>query len=234
MDKQEILDGAKKWFRETIAENHIKNTKKLAKASEFNINPFLTAYLANFLVGNSDPKSIAKALIYPRALGTSITTSFGTNTQKFTTMALGSLGSAVQGIDIEFIDALDGRKKYCQLKAGPNTINKDDVETIHNHFSAIKRLSQTNNLNIAISDMVVGVLYGNKNQLSTHYKNISDKHHYPVLAGQEFWHHMTGDEEFYKELTETIAQVANEFDGSELLEKTIEKLAQSDAIKNMT
>ena len=33
-------------------------------------------------------------------------------------------------MDIEFEDALDGSHKYCQLKAGPNTINKDDVEKL--------------------------------------------------------------------------------------------------------
>jgi hypothetical protein len=75
----EILEKAKEWFKNIIAVNHISNTRKLRKSSEFNINPFLAVYLANFLTGNSSAKSIAKALIYPRILGTSITTSFGTN-----------------------------------------------------------------------------------------------------------------------------------------------------------
>jgi hypothetical protein len=30
----------------------------------------------------------------------------------------------VAGIDIEFIDAIDGRRKYCQAKLGPNTITR--------------------------------------------------------------------------------------------------------------
>ena len=46
--KQKILDSAKIWFKETIAQNHIKNTEKLTKPNEFNINPFLTVYLANW------------------------------------------------------------------------------------------------------------------------------------------------------------------------------------------
>lgn len=75
-------------------------------------------YLANFLTGNSSPKSIAKALIYPRILGTSITTSFGTNIQKFTNDVLDAFGSTTPGIDIEFIDRIDGHKKYCQMKSG--------------------------------------------------------------------------------------------------------------------
>ena len=82
-EKKLILNKAQKWFRQT-SKKHIVNTKKLTKASSFDINPFLAVYLANFLSGNSKPESIAKALVYPRALGTSITTSFGTNIQKFT------------------------------------------------------------------------------------------------------------------------------------------------------
>ena len=124
--KQKILDTAKQWFRERIAQNHIKNTEKLVNPNEFNINPFLTVYLANFLTGNSNPESIAKALLFPRVLGTSITTSFGNNMQGFTSVLQDAVGSTTSGIDIEFIDQIDQRKKYCQLKSGPNTINKDD------------------------------------------------------------------------------------------------------------
>lgn len=71
-EKCDILQKAKIWFKDSIIENHIKNTLKLSNIKEFNINPFLLAYLSNFLEGNHDPISIAKALIYPRVLGTSI------------------------------------------------------------------------------------------------------------------------------------------------------------------
>ena len=81
--KQKILDAAKQWFRERIAQNHIKNTEKLVDPKQFNINPFLTVYFANFLTGNSNSESIAKALLFPRVLGTSINTSFGQNMQGF-------------------------------------------------------------------------------------------------------------------------------------------------------
>jgi hypothetical protein len=100
-EKTQLLLRAKEWFTEVIAINHIQNTRKLINISEFNVNPFLSTYLANFLTGNSDPLSIAKALVYPRVLGTSITTSFGTNIQKFTTEVLSAFGSTTSGIDIE-------------------------------------------------------------------------------------------------------------------------------------
>ncbi|HJG21866.1 MAG TPA: hypothetical protein K8V64_02150, partial [Enterococcus durans] len=32
-------------------------------------------------------------------------------------------GSLSSGIDIEFVGRIDGMKKYCQIKAGPETIS---------------------------------------------------------------------------------------------------------------
>src|SRR5699024_12715573 len=82
----------------------------------FNLNPILYKYKASFLTGNDDPKSIAKALVYARALGPSINTTFGNKLQKFCSEVLEGFGSTTSGIDIEFIDKLDGRRKYCQIK----------------------------------------------------------------------------------------------------------------------
>lgn len=225
--KEEILEKAKVWFRETIAINHIKNTKKLVDPKEFNINPFLAKYLASFLTGDVSKESMAKALIYPRVLGTSITTSFGSNIQKFTNEVLDAFGSTTQGIDIEFFDQNDGIKKYCQLKAGPNTINKDDVETIAGHFKGVINLGRTNNLRITNDDMIVGIIYGAQEEVSSHYKRITNQYHFPVIVGQDFWQSLTGDVNFYGELSSSIAEVAVEANYAEGLEDVIKKLADS-------
>lgn len=232
--KQKILDTAKQWFRERIAQNHIKNTEKLVNPNEFNINPFLTVYLANFLTGNSNPESIAKALLFPRVLGTSINTSFGSNMQGIISVLQDTVGSTTSGMDIEFIDQIDQRKKYCQLKAGPNTINKDDVETIAGHFKAVRNLSRTNNLRIPNDDMIVGVLYGEPHELSGHYKRIISQYDYEVVVGQEFWHRLTGDEHFYHELISAIGQVAVEADFSKDFERVIETLAASEVVQKLS
>ena len=144
--------------------------------------------------------------------------------QKFISTVFEGLGSTTPGIDIEYIDNLDNRKKYCQLKAGPNTINYDDVETIFRHFEATINLARTNNLNIGFNDLVVGVVYGEPKQLSTHYQKIDKK--YPVLVGVEFWHRITGSEKFYFDLIEAFGEVANEVDGTKVLKETINKLSQ--------
>lgn len=227
-EKLEILVNAKIFFRDIISESHIKNTKKLVKLNEFDVNPFLITYLSNYLTGNNDAESIAKALIYPRVLGTSINTSFGTRIQNFCSDVLSGFASTTSGIDIEYIDEEDNRRKYCQIKAGPNTINKDDVRTIKDHFKAVKNLGRTNNLKISDEDMIVGVLYGTSKQLSGNYKKINDD--FPVLVGQDFWFHLTGDEDFYSDLIKAFGEVAKEADSTKLLESTIKELAKE--IKN--
>ncbi len=229
-EKSEILKKAQEWFLSSLVDNHIKNTEKLSNPSEFNINPFLVSYLASYLTGNCSPESIAKALIYPRVLGQSITTSFGTNMQKFSTEVLSSFGSAIPGIDIEFVDQVDKQKKYCQLKAGPNTINKDDVKTIHEHFGGIIRLAKTNNLRIANDDLIICVIYGGKNELSGHYKCLENDYHHPIFVGQSFWYRLTGDEFFYQDLIATIVAVSEQADGKEIIKRTVRKLASSDVV----
>lgn len=222
---QEILEKAKGFFKKNIAENHQRNTKKLSKLKNFNVNPFLNAYLANFAFGSTTPENIAKALVYPRILGTSINTTFGTQLQFFCNEVLSSYASMTPGMDIEFIDAIDGRKKYCQVKAGPNTINYDDVTTIINHFTAVKNLARTNrqlDINPSI-DCIVGVFYGDPSELSTSYRKINAQ--YPVFCGKEFWHRLTGDEDFYDKLIHTFATLAVEMDSRALIQDTIAALA---------
>lgn len=224
--RQEILIKARTFFKETIAVNHVKNTEKLKDLKQFNVNPFLVNYLANYAFGDTSSTSVARALVYPRVLGTSITTSFGTKMQEFCNDALSSYASLVSGIDIEFIDAIDGRRKYCQIKAGPQTINYDDVASIKNHFDAVKNLARTNrqtDINPTI-DCIVGVLYGTFDDVSAFYKTINKD--YPVICGVEFWHRLTGDANFYEELINAFAEIAVDIDGRDIIEDTITRLAE--------
>ena len=219
--KQSIIESGKRYFREIIIPNHVKNLQTL-KLKSFKVNPFLVNYLASFLCGNTEPESLAKALVYPRILGTSINTSFGQNVQIFISSLAEVAGSAsgIDGIDIEFIDALDGRKKYCQCKAGPETINKDDVATILGHFTKLQNKARLDRLSVQIDDM-----YGEDNELSTHYKIINS--HYPVYCGAEFWEHITGDSQFYHRLAKAFGEVVEEddIDGSQLIMAKIQEIA---------
>lgn len=222
--REQIIERAKNFFRQEIVQNHINGAcNRASRLSEYNINPFLFKYLANFLTGNDNPESIAKALVLPRILGASINTSFGMKIQTLISTLFEGLGSTTQGIDIEFIDAIDNRKKYCQLKAGPNTINKDDVTTIINHFNGVRNLARVNNLNVGINDMIVGIVYGETSDISSHYRKIEES--FPVIIGKDFWHRLTGQEDFYFQLIDAIGEVALEVDASNVVQETINKLA---------
>lgn len=222
--KQEIIESGKAYFRTAIIPNHIKNLQKL-KLKNFDVNPFLINYLAAFLCGDTSPQSLAKALVYPRVLGTSVNTSFGQNIQIFISQLAQIAGNAsgIDGIDIEFIDAIDGRKKFCQCKAGPQTINKDDVNTILGHFKRLIGKARLDRMPIQMDDMIVGVLYGER--ISANYKTVATT--YPVYCGAEFWEHLTGDRNFYYHLAKAFGEVVEEdrIDGSSFILKKIEEIA---------
>jgi hypothetical protein len=222
-ERQEILTKFKEWFADSLIESHKKNTMKLADISEFQINPFLLHYLANYLEGNSKPRSLAKALVYPRVLGTSITTSFGSQMQTFITKVLGAYGSATAGLDIEFVDCIDGQKKYCQLKSGPNALNRDDVKTIDDHFQSIKNLARQNRLAININDLVFCLTYGEPSEKNAFIRELEKS--YTVYIGKEFWHRFTGDENFYRSLIRAAGEVANSVDMKAIVDDVISKLA---------
>lgn len=212
-------------MKEEIIPAHVENTKKLSTLDEIKVNPFLWHYLANYYFGNSNYESLATVLVLPRVLGTSITTSFGQRMQSFITSVLeSSVGSAVSGMDIEYIDALDGRKKYCQVKSGPQALNDPDITTIANNFRAVLNLARTNNLQIQHNDLVFAMLYGEPREYNSFVKKLAKD--YEVYTGKEFWHRLTGDESFYFDLSKAMAEVAETVDSKELVRETIKKLTK--------
>ena len=223
-EKKELLERAKTLFRDSFAANHYKNTKSLNKVSSFTVNPFLHKYLTMFAFGEDTPENRAKALLFPRAFGTSVTTGFGSFIQKLCNELRQSYPSTTAGMDIEFDDATDGRHKYCQLKASPQTINKDDVKTVKDHFRAVINLGRTNGQAIAAMDCVVGVCYGIRSDLSSHYKKIDED--YPVYIGDEFWTRLTGDDHFYEDLINAFAEVAADINASGMVDETVQQLAE--------
>ncbi|MGL5831477.1 MAG: PmeII family type II restriction endonuclease [Candidatus Altimarinota bacterium] len=222
-ERQEILEKFKLWFKDSLIVSHKKNTEKLVDINKFQINPFLLYYIANFLNGDAKPESLAKALIYPRVLGTSITTSFGTQMQSFITKVLLAYGSTTKGIDIEFVDQIDGRKKYCQLKSGPNAINRDDVKTITDHFKGLKNLARTNGLKIDFQDLVFCMIYGENNEKNAFVKEVEKE--YTIFMGKEFWTRFTGDEHFYRDLIKVAGDVAKEVNMKDVVDEVVKTLS---------
>lgn len=221
-----ILEQAKKFFRDEIVLSHRRNIEKLVDPREFNINPFLVNYLAKALCGNTDKESLAKALIYPRVLGTSITTTMGNKMQSFSHKVLSGFASRIAGLDLEFQDQIDKRRKYCQLKLGPNTLNSDDVDTIVGKFRSIRGVAKQNGVkDLQLDDFIVGVAYGHIDELSGCYKTIRDTHGYPVFIGSEFWERLTGAKNFYSKLAKSFSEVAEECEIDGVIETAIKSLA---------
>ncbi|MFT4522054.1 MAG: hypothetical protein ACI8ZN_000993 [Bacteroidia bacterium] len=220
--KQEIVN----YFETKIFKNHIKaGLKNHSKLKSYNVNPIVVKYLSKLLEDNYSPVGVAKALFYPRILGTSINTSFGTRIQNmFVELGIAD-GSMIKGMDIEFIDKVDGRKKWCQLKSGPNTINSEDVKPLIRKFTNTINLARTNSAfkGISNTDFIVGVLYGENGDLSMHYKSIDLTH--PVYIGKDFWHRITGYEHFYSELVAELQKCIDNLDTEEMIKKGCNALA---------
>lgn len=203
MTEDELLAIITEYFKEKIFENHkINSLKTNSKLKSYKINPIIVKYLSKILEDNFTPIGIAKALYYPRILGTSINTSFGTRIQNmFVELGLAQ-GSLIKGMDIEFTDKIDNRKKWCQLKSGSNTINSEDVNPLLKKFTTVINLARTNSMNLNNSDLILCVLYGEEDQLSQHYQEIDKQ--FPVIIGKEFWHRLTGYENFYDKLVSNL------------------------------
>jgi hypothetical protein len=225
MDENELLGIVTKYFEEKIFDNHkINSLKNHSKLKSYKINPILVKYLSKVLEDDFTPIGIAKALYYPRVLGTSINTSFGTRIQNMFVELKLAEGSLIKGMDIEFIDKIDDRKKWCQLKSGPNTINSEDVNPLLKKFSTVSNLARTNQINLNNSDLILGVLYGSENQLSQHYKKIDEKH--PVIVGVDFWHRITGFPDFYNKLVVNLDKMILSLDTENFFKQGYTELAE--------
>ena len=98
------------------------------------------------------------------------------------------------------------------------------MKTVSDHFQAVKNLARTNSLPLQHTDMVLGVLYGEPEEMNGNIKKVAKE--YPLYAGKEFWFRFTGDEDFYEDLALAMADVAEEVDVQEVIKETIDALAQ--------
>jgi hypothetical protein len=231
MSEKELIEEIVAYFETRLFKNHVEaSLKNNARLKSYHINPILVKYLSKILVGDYTANGVAKALFYPRVLGTSINTSFGTRIQNMFVELDLARGSLIKGMDIEFIDKVDGRKKWCQLKSGPNTINSEDVKPLLNKFTNTINLARTNRAfkDVNNTDFIVGVLYGEVEELSLHYKMIDQIH--PVIIGKELWYRITGFPEIYYGLVKELHNSILALDTKDLINKGCSELEEE--IKN--
>jgi len=221
----ELVEDISNYIVLNVLQRHmVASVEKHSLLDSYKTNPIVVKYLSKLISGGDSPEGIARALYLPRVLGTSINTSFGTNVQKmFIDLGLAS-GSMISGMDIEFEDRKDGRMKWCQIKSGPNTINSEDVAPLIRKFTTVINLARTNNAftNVRNSDFMIGVLYGETQELSMHYRVIDRT--YPVVIGREFWERVTGYPNLYPHLEIAIHKKIANLETEGILEEGVRRL----------
>lgn len=222
-------------LRDFIKEDYANSVaRKLLRGyslRDFKIHPFNLIALSSGFFQQTTPETMARALIYPRVLGTSITTIFGGTMQRMCVRFLDVEASAVPGMDFHFHDKKDGRHVYMQLKSGPNTLNSKDVTPMLEEMRGAYRLLRTNMAGQNMPLFAVGVCYGKAQQLSSHYRAIANSAVHgqlqvPIYIGKDLWERITGDASFYSELIGVFVEVFESEDYSASLEACITSLAQ--------
>lgn len=237
MDKT-LRSTLKDYFKNEFAELIVKKLKSGHTLSAFTVNPFIAIALSSGVYGDLTPENMAKALLYPRVFGTSISTTFGDKMQKMCVKFLGARASSAPGMDIEFDDHVEKQTVLAQLKSGPNTINSGDVDpVVEDMKSAYRLIRQNRGENIPTFALVA--TYGTLEEISGHYKKIANssvggQDTIPIYIGQDFWHRLTGNQNFYSEMITLFIEVFEEENYTELLEQDVKNLTEEVKIKYFT
>jgi hypothetical protein len=225
-----LVTEIERWFAEVVIEKNKINIQKLKKASNFEINRYLAPYVSQALTGDITALGIARGLVQGRAMVTSLNTSFGDRMQIFIIDQIKqAVGSAIAGIDIEFVDCVDGKTKYAQVKAGVSTINKDDVAPIVTKFKNIRSKARRDGVRIDEDQTVICVLYGEESSLSANYKKLIEEG-VEVHVGDDFWERLTGEKGMEQRLFKACQNAAARAEVKSILEAAIEELAKDPAI----
>lgn len=222
IQKKAIIESGKQYFRSTIIPNHLKKLQKL-QLKDINVNPFLISYLAAFLCHDTDPVSLAKALVYPRILETCLSSSLGLYTQNFLYSLEENIGrvSSIDGIDFEFVDTLDGRNKFCIFDSKIDSV-EELTEILEKSKKAILEIDKEHWYDL-MDDVIICVPFGNERELSAEMRMVSTIH--PVLSGVDFWCHLTGDKNFYNSLLIEFCKIMDaEHLCAELLNEVVNSL----------
>jgi hypothetical protein len=166
------------------------------KLKDFNINPFLFRLLSEQL-GLKDARSIVEFLLSER-FERGATTSAGDMFQKLAGIFCEPTG--VEGADL--MKRKEGRYYYIQIKAGPNTVDKDACQKLSRDLRSAQRRHRG-----AIT--LFGMAYGSPDQISSIVQKYLDVDE--MLIGREFWEFISDDPDCLQELYEIAGEVARTF-----------------------
>jgi hypothetical protein len=228
--KDQLRAQLKEFFKVEFADKILSAMREGHNLDSFNVNPFIISALPIGIFGEASSENIAKILLFPRVLGTSVTTKFGDKMQKLCIEYLGANASSTPGMDIEFIDKTTKKQIMMQLKAGPNTLNSGDVQPIIEKFQSAFRLLRQNRAK-KMPIFSIGIIYGTISEISGHYKKINNfsigvQPTIPIFIGKDFWHRLTGDSDFYTKIIKIFLELFEEEKYSDLFENDLKRLSK--------
>jgi hypothetical protein len=193
-----------------MAQAPVRALKKI-QIDTIDLNPFLLRIL-----GLNTPESIAEFCVSQR-VERSVVTTYGTRVQRIAKEICGR-GTGVEGADICVEE--DGRRYYVQIKAGPNTTNKDIVNSINRLLHSAERRDE-NGVGL------LGMTYGTRDRVSSITQRYSS---IDWLIGREFWEFISNDPLCAKSIFELAGQVAERSANegelySDLYKKKVKELA---------
>lgn len=193
------------------------NTIQRLRLRDFNINPFLFRLLSEQM-GLNDARSIVKFLLHERFERGAVT-SAGDMFQKLAAIFCEPTG--VEGADL--LKQKEGQYYYIQVKAGPNTVDKDACVKLSKDLRSAQRRHPG-------SITVFGMAYGSEEQISNIVRSYLDVD--KKLIGKDFWAFISGDPNCLEELYEIAGEVARTFRDkkgrtiAQLLRKKLEQLVK--------
>lgn len=142
------------------------------------------------LLGFTSAKEIAEFIIAER-IERSVVTSYG---QRIQTIAkiITERGTGVEGADI--CKEKDNRRYYIQLKAGPNTPDKDMMKSIN---TLLQSATRRNRGSVAL----LGMTYGKTERVSSIIQKYSQ---IDWLIGKKFWAFISDQPDFARQLFDII------------------------------
>lgn len=155
-------------------------------------NPFLLR-----LLGFETPREIAEFMVTQRTERGAVT-SYGTRIQAIAKL-ITTRGTGVEGADI--CKEKNGCRYYIQVKAGPNTPDKDIVQQINTLLSGATR---RNHGSVAL----LGMTYGKRDRVSSIIRRYSQ---IDWLIGKEFWEFISDDPMFVQTLFGIVQDVADNY-----------------------
>lgn len=119
----------------------------------------------------------------------------------------GGFKSELESVDLEF--ECNNIYYIVGIKSGTNWGNADQVKKMRDNFKLAKKILRERGVTNEII-AVNGCMYGKDSKPFKKHKD-PEKQYYKI-AGQEFWHFLTGDDKLYREIISPIDKEAREKD----------------------